>query len=428
MTKSILCVDDEPNVLHAIERQFHKRFEIATALGPDLGLQAIAERGPFAVVVSDLRMPGMNGIQFLARVRQISPDTVRIMLTGQADLTDAMEAVNQGHVFQFLGKPCPPEMLGRALESALEQHGLIQAERELLERTLTGSVEVLSEILSLVNPPAFGRALRIRRYVAHIATALNLPNRWQYELAAMLSQIGCVTVPSDILDKIHAAQPLDDNEKSIFASHCAVAHDLLVKIPRLEHVANMVAAQRAPWSGTGGSDPVGVGASLLKVAVDFDEQIMRGRAVHETLSEMRAGGRCNPLYLSALQQVQVAEARTEARAIKVAELRKGMLVNADVFSTKGLLLLAKGQEVTEAAIARLNSCKWAVGVVEPISVLIHKTPSATLNHAVATAHDLERVRRHRAAGLGTMVRMMRIAALAAVVLLLGLWAAATRRS
>jgi len=360
-----------------MERQFHKRFEIVTVVGPELGLQAIAENGPFAVVVSDLRMPRMDGIQFLARVRQISPDTVRIMLTGQADLCDAMEAVNQGNVFQFLSKPCPTDTLGRVLESALEQFRLIQSERELLERTLTGSVEVLSEVLGLVNPSAFGRAQRIRRYVAHIATALNLHNRWQYDLAAMLSQIGCITVAPDILDKIYAARPLDDDEKKAFASHCTVGHDLLVKIPRLEHVANMVAAQQAPEKGRDGSDPVSVGASLLKTATDFDEQIVRGRAVNETLSAMRSSGRYNPSHLAALEQVQIEESQIEARAVKVAELRKGMLVGADVRSSRGLLLLGKGQEVTEAAIARLLTFHRTVGVAEPIPVVIRKaTPAA----------------------------------------------------
>jgi response regulator RpfG family c-di-GMP phosphodiesterase len=386
MTRNILCVDDEPNLLSAIERQFRKRFDITTALGPELALRAIAERGPFAVVVSDLRMPGMDGIRFLARVRHISPDTVRIMLTGQADLTDAIEAVNQGNIFQFLAKPSPPEMLGRAFESALEQYGLIQAERELLEHTLTGSVEVLSEILGLVNPAAFGRALRMRRYVAFIATALGLPKRWQYELAAMLSQIGCVTVPPDILDKLYAAEPLDEEEKKIFASHCAVAHDLLVKIPRLERVAQMVAAQQAPWNGTHDPDPVGAGAGLLKVAGDFDEQMMRGRDSHETFSQMRASGSYDPSYLSALQQIHVEESRTEARAVKVSQLRKGMLLNADVFSKKGLLLVAKGQEVTAAAIACLNSCERAVGVVEPIYVLVRKTtPPTALDQSLPAA-------------------------------------------
>ena len=374
--RQILCVDDEPNVLHAIERQFRKRFEITTAMGPDLGLREIAERGPFAVVVSDLRMPGMDGVQFLARVRQISPDTVRIMLTGEADFTSAIEAVNQGNIFQFLSKPCPPEMLGRALDSALEQHGLIIAERELLERTLTGSVEVLSEILSLVNPPAFGRAQRIRRHIAHIANTLSLPDRWQYELAAMLSQIGCVTVPPDILDKINAAQPLNDKEKEIFTSHCDVGHDLLARIPRLELVAKMVARQRVPWSRTSDTGPAGIGASLLNVAADFDEQIMRGGTMPTVLAGMRATGRYNPSVLLAMQAMQVMEAQSETRAIRVADLRKGMFFNADVFSTKGLLLLANGQEVTDAAIARLNSFNRTVGVVEPISVLIHKTPTA----------------------------------------------------
>jgi CheY-like chemotaxis protein len=385
MITSILCVDDEPNLLHAIERQFHKKFDITTAVGPELGLQAIAERGPFAVVVSDLRMPRMDGIQFLASVRQISPDTVRVMLTGQADLSDAMQAVNQGNVFQFLSKPCPPEMLGRALDSALQQHALIEAERELLERTLTGSVEVLSEILGLVNPPAFGRAQRIRRYVAHIAVALDLPNRWQYDLAAMLSQIGCITVPPDILDKIYAAQPLDENEKKAFSAHCLVGSDLLAKIPRLEQVAGMVAAQQTPGRGTDNSDPVGVGAGLLRTAVDFDEQIVRGRAVEAALTAMRSGGRYKPSYLDVLEQVQVGESQTEARAIKVAELRKGMFVSADVRSTKGLLLLAKGQEVTDAAIARLLTFHLTVGIAEPVPVLIRKAPSAAFGPGPVTA-------------------------------------------
>ena len=131
-----------------------------------------------------------------------------------------------------------------------------------------------------------------------------------------------VAVPPDILDKIYAAQPLDDWEQSIFAFHCVVGHDLLVKIPRLEHVADMVAAQRAYWRGTDDSSQVGVGASLLKVAVDFDEQIMRGCDVPAALSGMLASGRYNALYLTTLQQAQVEVAQKEALAIRVAELRK----------------------------------------------------------------------------------------------------------
>lgn len=376
MLKRILCVDDEPNILRAFERQFRKQFEIHTAPGPEIGLRDLAACGPFAVVVSDLRMPGMDGVQFLERVRQRSPDTVRVMLTGQADLNAAIAAVNQGNIFQFLTKPCPGDMLTRALEAAVEQHRLITAERELLEKTLSGSIEVLSEILSLVNPPAFSRAHRIRRYVQHMAARLDLPDQWQYGMAAMLSQIGCVTVPPDVLEKIYAAEPLNEQEDEIFASHCAVGYNLLARIPRLETIARMVGAQR----NAGGAMPpagakdrlVTLGGQMLRIALDFDEQIIRGRPLKTVVAEMRHRREYNDEFLPVLEELEVEQASKEVRAVKIHELRTGMAVNADVHTRHGVLLLAKGQEITEPVLARLKSFTKTVGVVEPISVVIQR--------------------------------------------------------
>src|SRR5438105_2797905 len=128
MKRKILCVDDEENVLRAFERNLRSRFDIETAVGPLEGLAAVANRGPYAVIVSDLRMPHMDGIQFLSAVRTQSPDTVRLILTGNADLQTAIASVNEGSVFQFLTKPCPVEKLSSALEAALKQHQLITAE------------------------------------------------------------------------------------------------------------------------------------------------------------------------------------------------------------------------------------------------------------------------------------------------------------
>jgi len=136
MTKKILCVDDDPNVLQALARQHGRRFDLHTAMGCENGIMALKNDGPFAVVISDLRMPGLDGIRFLSLVTQVSPDTVRIMLTGQGDPQSESEAVNEGKVFRFLTKPCPPEKLAQALESALEQYRLMHAERDSLEKTL----------------------------------------------------------------------------------------------------------------------------------------------------------------------------------------------------------------------------------------------------------------------------------------------------
>jgi response regulator RpfG family c-di-GMP phosphodiesterase len=366
----ILCVDDEPNILQAIERQFRKQFSIQTAAGPLLGLDAIAEQEPFAVVVSDLRMPVMDGIEFLTRVRAISPDTVRVMLTGQADLDAAMAAVNQGNIFQFLTKPCPVDTLGRVLNAAQEQYRLITAERELLEQTLRSSVGVLSEILSLVNPPAFGRAQRIRRYVVHMAERLTLTARWQFEVAAMLSQIGSVTVPPEVMDKYHHMERLTPEETRILATQSRVGYDLLARIPRMEVVAQMVAGQDAAWAhATGTPNAATVGSHLLRVARDFDEQMTRGAEADTALAAMLRSREYNPEFVAALREVHVEESQRTLRSVTVVQLKTHMIVHQDVCCRNGLLLLAKGQEVTASALVRLKSFAQTVGVVEPIRVV-----------------------------------------------------------
>jgi response regulator RpfG family c-di-GMP phosphodiesterase len=371
MLKRILCVDDDAAILEAFKRQFHKHFEIQTALGPELGLQAVSIDGPFAVVVSDLRMPLMSGIEFLAHVRQSDPDTIRVMLTGDADLTAAVAAVNEGKVFQFLIKPCPSEMIARALYSALEQYRLLSAERELLEETVRGSIGVMSEILSLVNPAAFSRAQRIRRYVEHMAQRLKLPDRWQYELAAMLSQIGCVTVPPEVLQKATGNGSLTKVEKQILSAQAGVGRDLLAKIPRLEKVAEMVAHQRESWGDSSGlPDFVRTGAHLLRVASDLDAEVMRGNSPDSALAQMLKSREYNQTIVGTLQRLQVEEAKSETQLVKLSQLRPKMMINATVYSNTGMVLMSSGQQVTDSAIARLKSFASLFGIVEPISVIV----------------------------------------------------------
>jgi DNA-binding NtrC family response regulator len=198
-SERVLFVDDEQNVLDGIQRSLRKHMAIQTATSGAEGLRLLRETGPFALVVSDMRMPNMNGAQFLTKVREQEPDTVRMILSGQADLEATIAAVNDGHIYRFLSKPCPPEKLLSAVEDGLKQHRLINAERVLLEQTLSGAVKMLIEILGMVSPTASSRASRLQRYVVELAAALSLPARWQWGLAAYVSQIGCVTLPKEIL-------------------------------------------------------------------------------------------------------------------------------------------------------------------------------------------------------------------------------------
>lgn len=371
MARRILFVDDELNLLQAFERQFRKQFDLWTSPGPEEALQRIASDGPFAVVVSDLRMPGMNGIEFLTQVRQVTPDTVRVMLTGDADLNAAVDAVNEGKIFQFLIKPCPLEMLTRTLEAALEQHRLITAERELLGQTLRGSVEILVEMLSLANPGAFSRAHRIRRYVRHVAEQLNLPDRWQYELAAMFSQIGSIVVPPGVLHKFYLRQALSADEERIIGTQARTARKLLAKIPRLEPIAQMVAEQRSAWPETAGKpENVRIGANLLKVAIDFDEHMMQDKSTGVAVAHMRSTPDYKPEFVETFLKLQGEEAESEIWLVSLSQLEPRMIIQEDLYAKNGVLLLSKGHEVTDSALARLDSFASLFGIVEPISVLV----------------------------------------------------------
>jgi len=377
VAEKILCVDDEVNILLSLQRQLRKQFHMESALGPEQALAVIERDGPYAVVVSDLQMPGMNGLQLLAKVRELSPETVRIMLTGQADLDTAIAAVNQGNIFRFLTKPCSAEQLAGTIDAALEQHRLLTAERNLLENTLHASVKVLTEVLSLVHPAAFSRASRIHRYVRYMAGALKLRDAWQYEVAALLSQVGCITLEPGALDRIYTGDELSEEEKKMFAAHPAAGGQLLAHIPRLEAVASMIANQNLsfeqspPVAARVPRDAATTGAHLLRAALDFDRLITRNRSHEETLAQMRLHAHdYDPVCLEALAAYVAPEGGMAVRVLKSAELLPGMVVDQDVRSKTGLLLLAKGQEVTLSVLGRLRAFAAKVGIAEPVRVLV----------------------------------------------------------
>ena len=174
MAEKILLVDDESNILDGYRRSLSKEFLMETAQGGKEALALATEKGPYAVVVSDMRMPGMDGVQLLSHIKTIAPDTIRVMLTGNADMDTAVNAINEGSIFRFLNKPCSKEVMARTITAALVQYRLVTAEKQLLEQTLGGTLQVLTQVLSLVNPAAFGRAERARRYIHHIVTSMKL--------------------------------------------------------------------------------------------------------------------------------------------------------------------------------------------------------------------------------------------------------------
>ncbi|MBV6471733.1 response regulator [Nitrospirales bacterium NOB] len=377
MADRILCVDDDLNILEGFKRQLRKEFTLETAVGPEQGLRMVTEQGPFAVVVSDLRMPGMSGIEFLARVRNHDADTVRVLLTGNAELRTAIEAINEGQIFRFLTKPCTPDVLGKTLRAALVQHRLIMAERELLEQTLSGSIRVLCEILALVNPEAFGRSSRITHYAESMAKHLHVSEIWTIKTAAMLSQIGCVILPESVLKKVYRGEILTREESELFNQHPFVASDLIAKIPRMKRVAEIIRYQDKCYDGSGvaGDTREGVKipmeARILKVALDFDALESAGKTKTQAFDEIKKRkGWYDEEIVKALKTAFAQEIQYEVRTVVIADLRPGMVLNEDLKSSDHVLLCARGQEINASTIMRLTNYSKTIGVRQPFDVLV----------------------------------------------------------
>jgi FixJ family two-component response regulator len=370
MPEKILMVDDEEGVLLGYQRMFRNEFQIETATGGVAALAALEAIGPYAVVVSDMRMPGMDGVKLLTKVKLLAPDTVRVMLTGDDDVHSAVSAVNEGSIFRFLTKPCNKDTLGKALTAGLMQYRLLTAEKDLLENTLQSSIQVLTEVLSLVNPAAFGRALRIRRYIHHVATRMALASPWRFEVAAMMSQLGCVTLHPETIEASYAGRPLPPDEQARFDAHPGVARDLLAKIPRMEPIAWMIGHQNDPVA-KGDAIPnadmaeLRLGANLLRAILTFDDLVTKGLSQSDAASRLsRENVDSDPRIFQALAELGGDIDHAEVRSCDIDELVPSDMVLQEELRTKGgLLLVSKGQEVTSTLILKLKNFleKGAIG-------------------------------------------------------------------
>jgi len=360
VAEKILLVDDDNSILDGYRRSLSREFTMETAVGGQQAVQLVANTGPYAVVVSDMRMPGMDGIQLLSKIKALSPDTIRVMLTGNADTDTAVNAINEGSIFRFLNKPCSKEVMAKTLTAALVQHRLVNAEKQLLEQTLSGSMQVLTEVLSLVNPAAFSRAERARRYIHHIVTSMNLGNPWQYEVAAMMSQLGCVTLAPETVQAVFNDEPLSPTEQAQYDSHPQVAYDLLSKIPRLEPIAWMIKQQNqslpAPGPGDFETPDMRRGAGILRLILAYEKLIHKGVSRNEAAHTLALQNKnFSPEFFHALVELDPNAEEGEIRKCRIELLTPGMIVQQEVRTNEGVLLISKGQEVTPPLILKLKN-------------------------------------------------------------------------
>nr|WP_240991611.1 HD domain-containing phosphohydrolase [endosymbiont of Tevnia jerichonana] len=356
----MLLVDDDRNLLDSFRRQFRKRLNLVTAVSGGDALQAIQDDGPFAVVVSDMQMPNMDGVELLTRVRVAAPNTVRIMLTGNANLEVALGAINQGHISRFLNKPVEVPELYEAIIDGIQHYRLVMMEKTLLNKTLKGAVNLLTDILSLVDPDSFSQASRIKRHVDTMLKSLGLQDTWHFELAALLSQIGHITIPREILEKVASNVPLTTKEAALYKTHPEIGSRLLQHIPRLETVAAIVAHQEAEdemekiGKHLSQEDKITLGSHLLKVAIAYDKRITAGMDEDQSLTELKdEPTRYAPALVEALAAGEGSNKQVEIMHLPLAKLHSGMILDQNIRTQAGTMLVARGQELSQPILLRL---------------------------------------------------------------------------
>jgi response regulator RpfG family c-di-GMP phosphodiesterase len=395
--EKILFVDDEKNLLASYQRRLRKQYAIETACSGEEGLEKLEKNGPFALIVADRQMPGMDGTRLLALVKDRSPDTVRMMLTGNVDLEAAIRTVNEGGLFRFLTKPCQPREMAKALDDGLAQYRLVVAEKELLNKTLNGSIRLLTDILSLLDGGSFGRNHGLRDAIAKLTGKLQLPNAWEVHLAVMLAPIGHVTVPPELFIKSRSGHPLSEAETQVLSRVPECAGRLINNIPRLEGVSRIVQYQHKNFDGSGfpkddvAGEAIPAGSRLLKILLDALELESKGISRSEALDTLkRANGKYDPALLAAVCEhwapaplpttaaSNAAASSSHAAAAKrngaatvnvfLDNLAVGMVVRANVETDEGTIIIPAGTLLNDMALEKINNFARLGDVKEPIVV------------------------------------------------------------
>lgn len=356
----VILVDDERLVVDALAPHLRRQFDVALATS-GVEAQALLEAGPeAAVLVTDQRMPSMSGVELLKVASERWPRTVRILMTGYLDLEAAMLAVNEGHAFRVLTKPCAPAAFVNAVAASVEQHRLLCLERDLLEKTVRGVVDTLSEVLEVASPMTFSASRRLRALVLAIADELKLNDRWTLELSALLGHLGNVSLPAETTRKLFFGEPLTEEEAAQHARANELTLRLLSRVPRFEPVVELL---------TPGASATLLHANVLRVATTYYEASTRGLSFTDAFALIDADGKNDRAVVDALASVQqLARKASRVAERRALDLKPGMTLAEDVRSTMGALLLSRGSVLSESNIERLLNVARGKGLQEPLKV------------------------------------------------------------
>lgn len=412
---SVLCVDDEPNILSALRRLFRSAgLEVQVANSGAEGLQVLETRS-FDVVVSDMRMPEMDGTAFLEKVRARWPDTVRLLLTGYSEINSIVGAINRGEIYRYVAKPWDDNDMVLIVRQAIERKQL-QAEKQRLEAltveqntalrelnaslearvqertaqlsqaherlksTFITSVKVFSTLLELRGPTLAGHSRRVADLCRKLAQALGLGGQAAHDVfvAALLHEIGKVGFSDEML-RTPLAQ-MSPTQSEDYRRHPQHAEQLLLPLTELRGAIDIISAQLERYDGSGTpnkwmQEQIPLGARILAVASDYDAMQI-GSLVQRKLKPEEArtlivhgsGQRYDPRVIEAFVQLLQPSAPAaaergwrEREVVGAEQLQPGMVLTRDMVSPSGMLMLAAEHMLDERMIEKIRGFERMAG-------------------------------------------------------------------
>lgn len=409
----ILCVDDEPNILSSLRRLFRsKGYKVLTALGGAEGL-AVLEAETVDLVISDMRMPVMDGAVFLEHVRSRWPDTIRLLLTGYADVQSIIDAINRGEIYRYITKPWDDNDIVLVVKHALERKALELEKKRLeelahrqneelkelnasleakveertaalrqahdslihvnekLKNSFLTSIKVFSNVIEMRGGKLVGHSRRVADLARKIAKNLGMDAREIQEVfvAGLLADIGKIGFSDELLET--PVSQLSSDQLGAFYKHTIRAEQLLMPLEDLQGTAKMLRCQHERFDGRGFPDglsgsAIPIGARILSLASDYDYLQIGGltpKRVHaddaQALIIRGAGNRYDEKVVAAFKQVfhvgSAAVDETDFQDVSVRDLLPGMILSSDVISKDGILLLPADHVLDEHVIDRLMS-------------------------------------------------------------------------
>lgn len=419
---TVLCVDDEPNILAALKRTL--RHEGCHVLQASSGAEALnlMATNTVDVVVSDMRMPGMDGASLLAQIRQQWPDTERILLTGYSDMSDTVAAINGGQIYRYIHKPWDDLELRISVRQAAERRALarertrlealtqaqntelqrlnadledrvhartqdLEKANTLLKRNYLTSIKIFSNLMELRQGVGAGHGKRTGDLARRTAGAMGCGADETQDIlvAGLLHDVGFMALPDHVLSK--PVGRLAPDELKLYKRHPVVGAQAFMALDAHQEVAGYIRAHHERYDGTGFPDglpgeAVPLGARILAVASSYDD-LLRGHLTGgqltpleaQTLMQRGRGGQFDPEVLDVfLQTLKVEQDKAPPPPhLNTTQLQPGMVLSKDLMSKEGMLLLSAGQILTTDTIRRIR--RYEVMESTAIGVEVQNAPT-----------------------------------------------------